>query len=169
MPVAPSIATVTPQAPTPQPVQQPSSQPPQNDTTKPVVQGEGMNQQQGGMSMAYPTVASPPVDNVVSAPPLGPGAVAPPPPKTPTTNPPATIGMNNAFRGISSLDTARHNGYCWRSTRSSVWKPVASGLFGKSETEKQQIEHYLEQVQIDIAKAELPITNVTPADANSTY
>ena len=44
---------------------------------------------------------------------------------------------------------------------------LPGGLFGKSETEKQQIEHYLEQVQIDIAKAELPITNVTPMNANS--
>ena len=33
------------------------------------------------------------------------------------------------------------------------------GLFGKSESEKEQIEHYLEQVQIDIAKAELLLQN----------
>ena len=40
------------------------------------------------------------------------------------------------------------------------------GLFGKSESEKQQIEEYLEKVQIDIAKTELPEPH-TPMNSES--
>ena len=40
------------------------------------------------------------------------------------------------------------------------------GIFGKSDGEKQQIEQYLEQVQIDIAKSELTIS-ATPMNPES--
>jgi len=165
-PVAPSITTATPQAQAPPSDQQQPSQPPQNDTTKTVVQGEGMNPQQGGMSMTYPTASPPPVDNVVSAPPLSAGAFASPPPKNPATNPPPAVGMNNSLGAVSPPSTRRGIMDTAGEALGRLYgNLLPGGFFGKSETEKQQIEHYLEQVQIDIAKAELPVT--TPMNANS--
>ena len=135
-----------------------------------VVQGEGMNPG-GGMQMVHPHTAPAPPQTVVSElPSMGPQTIASPPPNNPISRPPNAINATNALGG--SLPASSRRGLMdalGEKLGRLYGSRFPGGLFGKSESEKQQIEEYLEKVQIDIAKAELssphtPMNSESPID-----
>jgi len=147
----------------------PDSDTPQQATPSKVT-APGMDTKHGGMTMhsGPPTVAPPPTDVLSSPPGLGAGAVAPPPPKVDTQiAPPPSLGMNNALGAASPPSTRRGVMDSLGGALGRLYgNRFPGGIFGKSDGEKQQIEQYLEQVQIDIAKSELTIS-ATPMNPES--
>lgn len=135
--------------------------PDQAQQQQPVVQGEGMNQEQGGMQMVHPDTASiPPSMGEAPPPNMGAAATVPPPLQTNVAAPPNAINTGSALDGRPPAPTRRGFMDSLGEAMGRLYgRTFPGGLFGKSESEKEQIEHYLEQVQIDIAKAELLLQN----------
>ena len=134
--------------------------PDQAKQQQPVVQGEGMNQQ-GGMQMVHPdTVSTPPSMGEAPPPNMGAAATVPPPLQTNVAAPPNAINTGSALDGRPPAPTRRGFMDSLGEAMGRLYgRTFPGGLFGKSESEKEQIEHYLEQVQIDIAKTELLLQN----------